>query len=273
MRRSRLAVGGMVLVVITLLVLGGCGGSGGASGGGSAASSIRVVFPGQQASLGQLDSPPLAPLPPHSPRSTLVHLLESLQGIYEVPLAYAQAIPADVASLLLLITGPGIQSPIQTTIDIASGRVTVNVPIGNDRVFEVRAFPAASSTSNFIGRTTANVSPNGTNVTVNMQAANLQPPIVINPGNQSTLEGASVTLQITVIGLNGLSLIYNAGGLPPGLSIDPPSCLISGTLPFTAAGTYPVTVTASDGLLTSSTASTWAVVNVNSHQWSPIRGT
>jgi 6-phosphogluconolactonase (cycloisomerase 2 family) len=106
-----------------------------------------------------------------------------------------------------------------------------------------------ASIPNFIGRTTTNVFPNGTNVTVNMQVANLQPPVVNNPGNQSTHEGQTVALQIVAGDPNGEPLTCSAGGLPPGLSIDPPSCLISGAPLLTAAGTYPMIVTASDGTL------------------------
>ena len=263
-RCARDCQGGVLLVIgFVLLSLWGCGGSGGTSGGSTGATSINVVFPGQQAALSPNDLPDVMTPRESVPRLALTALLTHLKGLYEVRAAYAQVVPADVSSLLLLITGPGIPAPIAANIDMATGRVTVNVPVGNDRVFEVRAFPAGSSTPNFIGRTMAKVSPRGTNVAVNMQAVNLRPPVVSNPGNQSTPEGSTVSLQIGVSDPDGDGLNCSASGLPPGLSIDPASCLISGTSPSTAAGTFTVTLTVSDGILDSSITFAWAVLNAN----------
>jgi 6-phosphogluconolactonase len=263
---SRQAVRYVVLLAITMSVLWGCGGSGGTSGAGSAATSVRVVFPSQQAALGQgAVSDSTLPQPRHQ-ETAFAHLLNDLKRLYRVQLVYAQTIPgvpANVARLLLIITAPDIQPPIEANIDIHTGRVTVNVPVGNDRVLEVRAFPASSSSPNFIGRTTINVFPSGANVTVNMQPVNLQPPVISNPGDQSASEGETVSLQIAANDPNGFGLTCSASGLPPGLNMDPARCLISGTLPFTAAGMYAVTVTASDGALSGGTAFTWTVANVD----------
>jgi hypothetical protein len=55
----------------------------------------------------------------------------------------------------------------------------------------------------------------------------------------------------------GQTLSYSATGLPPGLSIDPVTGLITGT-PTTAGG-YSVTVLVTDGLSTTLTAFTWTV--------------
>jgi subtilase family serine protease len=66
---------------------------------------------------------------------------------------------------------------------------------------------------------------------------------VTNPGNQTMTFGASASLQITAADSGGGALTFSASGLPPGLSISSTG-LISGTP--TAAGTYPVTVTATD---------------------------
>jgi hypothetical protein len=61
--------------------------------------------------------------------------------------------------------------------------------------------------------------------------------------DQSGAVGNAVSL--TVQGRDGVTpYAWAAGGLPPGLSIDPSSGLISGTP--TAAGTYPVTITGHD---------------------------
>jgi hypothetical protein len=61
-----------------------------------------------------------------------------------------------------------------------------------------------------------------------------RPPVVTNPGNQSTLEGLTVALQIVAVDPDGDPRTCNASGLPPNLSINAATCLISGTISFTA---------------------------------------
>ncbi len=51
--------------------------------------------------------------------------------------------------------------------------------------------------------------------------------------------------------------------MPPGLSIDPATGAISGTLSYASAGTHAVTVTVSDGTLTATQSFTWTVTNTN----------
>jgi hypothetical protein len=67
----------------------------------------------------------------------------------------------------------------------------------------------------------------------------IAPPDVTNPGSQSSPEGAPIQLAIMAVGADS----FAATGLPPGLSIDPTSGLISGTIGAFAAGVYTVTVT------------------------------
>jgi subtilase family serine protease len=81
---------------------------------------------------------------------------------------------------------------------------------------------------------------------------------VTNPGSQSTSVRTAVSLQISASdSASGQTLTYSATGLPAGLSISS-SGLISGTP--TTAGTYSVTVTATDTTGASGSASfTWTV--------------
>src|SRR5206468_12735110 len=67
-----------------------------------------------------------------------------------------------------------------------------------------------------------------------------------SPGNQTGSEGSSVSLQITATDADGDALSYSATGLPAGLSVNPSTGLISGTLGNQAAGSYTVTVSATD---------------------------
>jgi len=82
---------------------------------------------------------------------------------------------------------------------------------------------------------------------------------VTNPGNQSTVVGTPVSLQINASdSASGQTLTYSATGLPAGLSINSSTGLISGTP--TTTGSYNVTVTVSDTTGASgSTSFTWTI--------------
>ncbi len=87
----------------------------------------------------------------------------------------------------------------------------------------------------------------------------VSPPVVTNPGNQSSSEGDSVALQIQASDPDGDTLTYSAIGLPPGLSIGSSSGLISGTLGLNTARNYTVAVSVSDGTLSTSVNFNWLV--------------
>ena len=86
---------------------------------------------------------------------------------------------------------------------------------------------------------------------------------VTNPGDQSNVSGTAITaLPISATdSSSAATLTYSDGGtLPPGLSIDPSSGSITGTP--TTAGTYPVTITATDSAgFTGSATFTWTITN------------
>jgi hypothetical protein len=84
---------------------------------------------------------------------------------------------------------------------------------------------------------------------------------VTNPGNMATPVGQAASLQIAAVG--EAPLTYAQAGLPPGLSIDPSTGLISGIVTVEiGAGAYPVTVTAQDPTGSSGSAAfAWIVVN------------
>ncbi|MFL6130419.1 MAG: S8 family peptidase [Mycobacteriales bacterium] len=82
-------------------------------------------------------------------------------------------------------------------------------------------------------------------------------PVVSNPGSRTGTVGVATSLQMSASG-GTPPYTWSATGLPPGLSINSSSGLISGTP--TTAGTYSVTVTARDtGARTGSTTFTWTI--------------
>jgi hypothetical protein len=88
-------------------------------------------------------------------------------------------------------------------------------------------------------------------------------PVLTSPGNQASAEGATVALRIVASDVDGDTLSFSATNLPPGLSINAATGLISGTVAAGAAATspYPVTVTVSDGLARVSIAFAWNIVS------------
>ncbi len=92
----------------------------------------------------------------------------------------------------------------------------------------------------------------------------IEPPQVVYPGTQTSAEGDTVALQITTVAPYVESVTFSALGLPPGLAISPTTGLITGTLPYDAAGAYGVTIYATDpGGLRGATRFTWIVTNTN----------
>jgi hypothetical protein len=83
------------------------------------------------------------------------------------------------------------------------------------------------------------------------------PPALTNPGNQTATAGQTVNLPIASADPDPGS--FRATNLPPGLNIDPGSGTISGTIKPGTAGSFSVTVSASDGGVIGSTSFTFVV--------------
>jgi YVTN family beta-propeller protein len=82
-------------------------------------------------------------------------------------------------------------------------------------------------------------------------------PVLANPGAQSGAAGTPVSLQLSATDPNGDALTYVASGLPPGLFVNSASGAITGTP--SAAGTFNVVVSATDGVNTDSESFTWTI--------------
>ena len=86
-------------------------------------------------------------------------------------------------------------------------------------------------------------------------------PVLQNPGNQSSTVGQSVALQLQATDPNGDRILYSIIGVPPGITLNPSTGRVTGT-PL-AAGTFQVTASVSDGILSMQQAFTWKVIGPN----------
>jgi PA14 domain-containing protein/putative Ig domain-containing protein len=84
-------------------------------------------------------------------------------------------------------------------------------------------------------------------------------PTLTNPGNQTSVEATAITLAVAATDPDGGTLTYSASGLPTGLSINPLTGFISGTVAYGAKTMNTVTVSVSDGLLSASTSFLWRI--------------
>lgn len=86
-------------------------------------------------------------------------------------------------------------------------------------------------------------------------------PELSTPATQQSAEGETILLPITTTDADGDTVTLTAAGLPLGLGVV--GYTISGTLGFSSAGDYRVTLTASDGELSTSASFDWRVANTN----------
>jgi hypothetical protein len=184
----------------------------------------------------------------------------------------------DVEGNPLTITGyaiagvAGIQ-PIGTPVTIADvGSITIN----NDGSYNFTPLPNFDGVIPVITYTVSDGDTTDTStLTLTMDPAN-DPPVIIDPLNPGTplnpieapdpdniipdvtssdsLTPPSIDVSDYVVDPEGDNLTYSATGLPPGLTLDPVTGIISGTLPPDASqggpdndGIYPVTITIDDG--------------------------
>jgi hypothetical protein len=181
----------------------------------------------------------------------------------QAPVADAQSVttPEDTPKAITLTGSDADGDALTFSIATAPVHGTLSGTAPN-----VTYTPAAnySGTDSFTFRTndgTANSAPATASLTV-LPAPD--PPVITNPGNQTHAEGASVSLQIQASDPDGESLAYGAAGLPAGLTIGASTGLISGTVAFTASGSYNVTVTVTDPTAApASTAFTWTITDTN----------
>ncbi len=82
-----------------------------------------------------------------------------------------------------------------------------------------------------------------------------------NPGPQEDGLNVASSLQLVVNAAPGAAVTYSASGLPPGMTINPATGLVSGTP--TLAGTFAVTATASEGGSSDSQSFAWTIIRAS----------
>ncbi|MCU0773412.1 MAG: putative Ig domain-containing protein [Ideonella sp.] len=175
-------------------------------------------------------------------------------------------------------TGGGNRAPVlpppgaQTTT--AGQTVSLNLaasdPDGDALAWTATGLPAGlgidPATGRISGTVLASASPGTSTVTVTVSDGRVpplsasasfgwtvvapvinRPPVLTAPGAQSSTAGAGVVLALAASDPDGDALTWSAAGLPPGLSINPATGVISGTVgAATLPGTFSVTVTVAD---------------------------
>jgi len=96
-------------------------------------------------------------------------------------------------------------------------------------------------------------------------------PVVSGPGAQTVVEGEGIRLQIAAADPNDDPITYSAANLPPGLSVDPSTGVVSGTIAAGAAvgSPYASTLRGSDGTLIGSRNASWTVTATGAFNTAP----
>ena len=87
------------------------------------------------------------------------------------------------------------------------------------------------------------------------------PPTLADPGRQASEPGETVLLALSASDPDDADLYYATAGLPAGLSLEPETGEISGTIDAGVAGLHVVTASASDGSDVSVVSFPWVVAN------------
>jgi len=156
------------------------------------------------------------------------------------------ATDADGDSLLYSATGLPLGLTIDTATGVISG-VLAPVTVGGHNV----------TVSVFDGYVTESVN---FTWTVNSAGTN-HPPLITAPSSQTNIEGDVISLPVSASDADADTLYFSISGLPAGLSIDPQTGVISGTISLATSGNYLVKVSVNDAATTSSVIFSWVVGN------------
>ncbi len=162
------------------------------------------------------------------------------------------------ATVAVQASGVGTPTGLVTFLDDV-GSSLGNAPLQSDGtatlIVSTLHSGAHTITATFAGNDNLSGSSNTTALTV---APDLPP-----PDDQFDFEGDSAALALSAGGGDPSPYVYSATGLPTGLSVDPQTGLIAGTIGYSAAGSWTVTVSVTDGSSSASRIFTWVVDETN----------
>src|SRR6266487_905599 len=191
-------------------------------------------------------------------------------GTYSVTISATNANGTGTATLTLTINAP---PPVITSPGTATGTVGVAfsyqiTATNNPTSFNATGLPGGLTVNTTTGLisgtpTTAGTYPvtisasnsGGTGTATLVITINTPPPVITSPGTATGTVGVAFSYQITATS-NPTS--YGASSLPPGLTVNTATGLISGTP--TTVGTYPVTITATNS---GGTGTSTLVITIN----------
>jgi hypothetical protein len=177
---------------------------------------------------------------------------------------------------VVVVTNPGNQT--NTEGDTANVSVAATDTFGKTLTYIATGLPAGLSINSSTGAISGTIDNNvaaSTPYTVTVTATDgtysgtatfnwtINPAVVVTaPANQTASEGDSVSaVTVTATDAHSGTLTYSTTGLPAGLSINPSTGNISGTIAANTAlnSPYTVTVTATDGTYSGSAEFTWTI--------------
>ena len=197
---------------------------------------------------------------------------DTITAVYNGDQNFATGTSAGFNESIPAVTNPGTQNG--AVGDSVSLQVQASgLPTGDSWTFSATGLPSGLSINTSTGAITGTITGSANAYSASVTAAdgtkasatqsftwNVSALSVTNPGTQNSALGASALLQIHASGLpSGDSWTYSATGLPSGLSVNPSSGLITGTITGTP-NSYAASVSASDGQGGSASQSfTWNV--------------
>ncbi|NWF70769.1 MAG: DUF4082 domain-containing protein, partial [Chloroflexi bacterium] len=196
-------------------------------------------------------------LPYNSPCTFTSRILDAGQIADWGNIAWVADVPNDTNLIVSVRTGDtstpdgswSAFAPVTNGAEIAT----------NSRYIQYRAELQYKNDNNLLTPTLASVS-----FSYGLPPLN-EAPLVTNPGDQNSAEGAAITLPIVASDPNGDTLTFSIIGLPPNLTFSTTTGEITSEIDYSAAAfsPYTVQVTASDGLLATTISFTWNVTNTN----------
>lgn len=226
----------VLATLFCIATLSGCGPEpqGVVGAGGNAAVSLKITMPSNVVAVA---------LP-------ATGLWAKLQRWVFGPEAWAASV-GQITGLVVRVTGPGIGTPIASSRIPVSGAVsglvvpvTLDVPVGADRVFAVAAVDAANRPI-FQGQSVPVTLVADQPTTVSIQLTDTTIRIILKPLPDGT-EDQPYTATLEAERGTGLTWTVQEGELPPGVRLNATTGALSGT--SDTVGAFPLTIRVTDAL-------------------------